>query len=59
MSARNQQIDANQKKLIMIQWSIDLRLDFITDGNGPMGKVREKLAELEISKTTIQASLEQ
>ena len=56
---RNQQTEANQKELIKIQRSIDRCLDFITDGNGAMNTVREKLAELEISKTTIQASLEQ
>ena len=56
---RNQQTEASQKELIKVQRSIDRCLDFITGGDGAMDTVRKTLAQLEISKETILASLEQ
>ena len=56
---RNQQTEVSQKELIKVQRSIDRCLDFITGGDGAMDTVRKTLAQLEISKATILASLEQ
>ena len=56
---RNQQTEISQKELIKVQRSIDRCLDFITGGDGALDTVRKTLAQLEISKAMILASLEQ
>ena len=56
---KNQQTEVKWDEFIKDRRSIDRCLDFITNGYGAMGKVRKTLAQLEISKAKILASLEQ
>ena len=51
---RNRQKQTHQSELVKVQRSIDRCLDFIINGDGAMDTVRQKLIELERSKTNIQ-----
>jgi site-specific DNA recombinase len=51
---RNRQKQTHQSELAKVQRSIDRCLDFIINGDGAMDTVRQKLSELERSKTNIQ-----
>jgi hypothetical protein len=54
-----QACDTKEKELAKVQRSIDRCLSFIIDGDGPMDAVREKLRQLELTKSTIKKSMEQ
>ena len=58
---REQHLTAQTKhrELKKIQHAIDRCLDFITDGDGKMDAVRDKLAELENSKERVLQSIQQ
>ena len=56
---RNLTAQTKQRELAKIQRAIDRFLDFITDGDGRMYAVREKLAELENSKEKVLQSIQQ
>ena len=53
------ELAAKQSELAKIQRSINRCLDFITDGDGKMDAVRDKLAELENSKERVLQSMKQ
>ena len=56
---RNSDRRSKEKELAKVQRSIDRCLSFIIDGDGPMDAVREKLRQLELTKSTIEKSMEQ
>ena len=56
---RNRQKQTHQSELAKVQRSIDRCLDFIINGDGAMDTVRQKLSELERSKTNIQNLMDQ
>ena len=56
---RNSDRRSKEKELAKVQRSIDRCLSFIIDGDGPMDTVREKLRQLELTKSTIEKSMEQ
>jgi site-specific DNA recombinase len=55
---RNSDRRSKEKELAKVQRSIDRCLSFIIDGDGPMDAVREKLRQLELTKSTIEKSME-
>ena len=56
---RNRQKQTHQSELAKVQRSIDRCLDFIINGDGAMDTVRQKLSQLERSKTNIQNLMDQ
>ena len=56
---RNCDRRSKEKELAKVQRSIDRCLSFIIDGDGPMDAVREKLRQLELTKSTLKKSMEQ
>ena len=56
---RNRDRRSKEKELAKVQRSIDRCLSFIIDGDGPMDAVREKLRQLELTKSTLKKSMEQ
>ena len=55
---RNSDRRSKEKELAKVQRSIDRCLSFIIDGDGPMDAVREKLRQLELTKSTMEKSME-
>ena len=55
---RNNDRRSKEKELAKVQRSIDRCLSFIIDGDGPMDAVREKLRQLELTKSTMEKSME-
>jgi hypothetical protein len=56
---RHRTAQTKRRELAKIQRSIDRCLDSITDGDGKMGAVRDKLTELENSKERVLQSIQQ